>query len=90
MIICFYSPLAWVRRVQVFAVGYIIGISAILVTTLIIIIYAVSGLIKDGPRNDGFKAINTYKMWDMIGFSFYAFEGIGTLMPIMKESKDPK
>ena len=34
--------------------------------------------------------INESKMWDMIGFSFYSFEGIGTIMPIMKESKHPE
>jgi len=34
--------------------------------------------------------VNTSKMWDMIGFSFYSFEGIGTIMPIMKESRNPE
>lgn len=27
-------------------------------------------------------------MWDMIGFSFYAFEGIGCVMPIMEQTRD--
>ena len=90
LIICVYTPLAWVRRVQVFAVGYIIGISAILFTTVVVAGYCIIGLAKDGPVNDGVKPINTVKMWDMIGFSFYAFEGIGTIMPIMKESENPE
>ncbi len=34
--------------------------------------------------------INTEKMWDMIGFSFYSFEGIGTLLPIMQEAENPQ
>jgi proton-coupled amino acid transporter len=29
-------------------------------------------------------------MFDMIGFSFYTFEGIGTVLPILKESQNPK
>lgn len=29
-------------------------------------------------------------IWDMIGFSFYTFEGIGTVLPILKESKNPQ
>jgi proton-coupled amino acid transporter len=32
--------------------------------------------------------MNTSKMWDMIAFSFYSFEGIGTLMPVMAETKN--
>jgi proton-coupled amino acid transporter len=28
-------------------------------------------------------------MWDMIGFSFYSFEGIGCILPVMRESKNP-
>jgi|TARA_B110000285_G_C15105759_1_gene607825 hypothetical protein len=45
------------------------------------------GLNKQQP---GFKAYNA-KFLDTIGFAFYAaFEGIGTLLPIMKETKQIK
>jgi len=27
-------------------------------------------------------------MWDMVGYSFYSFEGIGVVMPIMESAKD--
>jgi len=70
--------------------GYIIGNIMIIFTTLLILTYAISGLAKNGPQNDGFKPVNTSKMWDMIGFSFYTFEGIGVLMPLMKESANPQ
>lgn len=56
----------------------------ILYTVLVISGYSIVGLIKSGPKNDGFKAFNPDHMWDMVGFSFFCFEGIGIVMPIME------
>ena len=78
-----YTPIAWVRRLEYFKVGYTIGMAMILYTAVFISVYCVKDLVKYGPKKEGFKMINTEKMWDMIGFSFYSFEGIGTLLPIM-------
>lgn len=50
-IIAFYSPLAWVRRLQYFAFGYILGCSMIIFTVLVVSGYSIAGLIDDGPRN---------------------------------------
>ena len=91
-LIVIYSPIAWVRRLEVFEVGYIIGSLVIVFTVLVISGYCVVGLVRDGPQKPGtFYAVNpdTSRVWDMIGFSFYSFEGIGTVMPIM-EITDPK
>ena len=87
-LVIFYTPLAWVRRLSIFKSGFTISIAMIIFTTLLVMFYAIIGLVKHGPQNDGFKIINTSKFTDMIGFSFYSFEGIGTIMPIMKESKN--
>ena len=62
----------------------------ILYTCLVICGYDISRLIKNGPKTDEFQPVNTFKMWDMIGFSFYCFEGIGVVMPIMDQTKDKK
>lgn len=89
-IIASYSPLAWVRRLQYFAFGYILGCAMIIYTVLVVSGYAVVGLAQDGPRNpDTFFKVNpeTSKVWDMIGFSFYSFEGIGVVMPIYENTK---
>lgn len=40
--------------------------------------------------NDGFKAVNPVNFWYMIGFSFYSFEGIGVVMPVMENTKNPE
>lgn len=61
----------------------------ILISTLSIMCYCIIYLVQDGPVNDGFIAFNESKFWNMIGFSFYTFEGIGTILPIMKESQNP-
>ena len=87
-LICLYTPLAMVRKLQKFSFGYILGNIMIIATVLIVLVYSIKGLATDGPMNDGFKTINTTKMWDMVGFSFYSFEGIGTVMPIRACSRD--
>ena len=83
ILIIIYAPLAWVRKLQYFSFGYIFGNIMILFTVAVISSYCVSLLAKDGPMNDAFVPVNTNKMWDMIGFSFYCFEGIGVVLPIM-------
>jgi proton-coupled amino acid transporter len=89
-IIMVYSPLAWVRKIAVFAKGFQLAMIMILISTVSIIAYSVWGLATTGPVNDGFHMFNEYKYWDMVGFSFYTFEGIGCLLPIMKESQNPE
>ena len=32
---------------------------------------------------DEYFAVNPDRYWDMIGFSFFMFEGIGCVMPVM-------
>ena len=88
-IILLYSPIAWIRQIAVFSKGFPLAIMMILLTTITIMIYAIWFLVTDGPANDGFQMINSEKYWGMIGFSFYTFEGIGALLPIMKEAENP-
>ena len=87
-----YAPLAWVRKLQYFSFGYIFGNVMILFTVAVISGYCITLLAKDGPAygsdTDKFVAVNTVKMWDMIGFSFYCFEGIGVVLPIMDQTRD--
>jgi len=83
-----YTPLACLRKIQHLSIGYLIGNVTILFTTLLVFFYCIGGLARRGPQNDGFNPVNS-SPWKMIGFSFYCFEGIGTLMPILRESVDP-
>jgi len=36
----------------------------------------------------GYYSINHDRFWDMIGFSFFMFEGIGSVMPVMHACSD--
>ena len=35
-----------------------------------------------------YYAVNPDRYWDMIGFSFFMFEGIGSVMPVMNACDD--
>lgn len=87
VIVCIYGPMAWVRKIQYFNLGYAFGLVMIIFTTLFTCTYSLKemGLNK---QQAGFKPFNKSSFLDTIGFAFYAaFEGIGTLLPIMKETK---
>ena len=62
----------------------------IIYTVCVVLVYAIKGLVTTGPRNDKVYPVNYVKMWDMVGFSFYSFEGIGTVMPIRACSDSPE
>jgi hypothetical protein len=50
------------------------------------------GIIKANEGNPGkdYEPINKDSYWNMIGFTFYMFEGVGCLLPILKETKQPE
>lgn len=90
ILIALYSPLAWVRKLEFFSTGYIVGCVMILFTVLVVSGYCIKGLMSGGPlHKNNFYAVNpdTSKIWDMIGYSFYSFEGIGAVMPIMQATQ---
>jgi amino acid permease len=77
--------MAWIRKIQFFNWGYALGIILIIFTTLFICTFSLKHF---GEKDKGFEPFNSNNFWDTIGFSFYgAFEGIGTLLPIMKETR---
>lgn len=86
-----YVPLVFVRKIEVFAATHVFADFMILITIVVISVYA--GLeIKDngGVSTAGVQFINPTLWPDAIGFSVYAFEGIGVILPIMEitERKD--
>ena len=59
----------------------------IVLTVTVVTTYAIVKIKKDGVGPQ-FQAVNEKKMWDMVGFSFYCFEGIGVVMPIMEQTRN--
>jgi len=85
-----YPPIAWVRKLQKFAIGYILGCVMIIYTVFVVFGYSFAGLANNGQRDpEGFVAVNPEQssVWGMIGFSFFCFEGIGTVMPVREQTK---
>lgn len=92
VIMCIYSPLAWVRNISYFSFGYILGCLMIIFTMIVVSTYCIDGISEReaGVVYDGFRAFNPKNFWYMIGFSFYSFEGIGVVMPVMEQTKNPQ
>ena len=88
-----FSPLAWIRKIEVFRYGFIFGVAMIFITVLTIAVYC---FILINERDwahwemikDEYYAFNDDRYWDMIGFSFFMFEGIGCVMPVMNACDD--
>lgn len=83
-----FAPLLWVRTVETFQVGYIFAV--ILIATLLIV---ASALIFQGladqqwEAGEGWTAFNSEQFIIMWGLSFYMYEGVGCVMPVMEASE---
>jgi len=80
---CIYTPLVYVRKIEVFAATHLFGDIMIIITVVVLCIYAGIDVGKDGWKTEGIPALNTTLWPDAIGFSVYTFEGIGVILPIM-------
>lgn len=85
-----YVPLVMVRKIEVFAATHLFGDICIFVTVITICVYAGINVGDNGWDTKGAQFINSTLWPDAIGFSVYAFEGIGVVLPIMEitERKD--
>ena len=89
-VLVIFAPLTWVRKIQRFRFAFMFGVAMILVTIITISAFC---FIFIGQRDwakpsSGYYGINHDRFWDMIGFSFFMFEGIGCVMPVMHACDD--
>lgn len=81
----------YVRKIEVFAPTHIFADIMIIVTIIVISVYAGIEIHDNkGITTAGVQFINPTTWFDAIGFSVYCFEGIGVILPIMEvtERKD--
>ena len=73
------------RDLEKFKYGFMLGVSMILLAVLTISYFCYDKIKERGFEKppSGYYSINNDRYWDMIGFSFFMFEGIGSVMPVM-------
>ena len=92
-VVLVFSPLTWIRKIEVFRNGFIFGVAMIVITVIAISIYCMLLITERDWAHwemvkEEYFAINPDRYWDMIGFSFFMFEGIGCVMPVMNACDD--
>jgi len=88
-IICFaiFTPLCWVRKLEKFNWTHIIADMLILLTSIIVLVFAFIRLGEYG-WGEGLEAINTKTFANSISFAVYSYEGIGIIIPVMDITED--
>ena len=86
---CIYVPLVFVRKIEVFAVTHLFGDIMIIVTIVIVCVYAGIEVGDHGWDTKDVVFLNTATWPNAIGFSVYAFEGIGVILPILEVTDRP-
>jgi proton-coupled amino acid transporter len=86
-------PIAWVRNISKFSFTFLVGNTLIMTTVIIVSVVLIHKFINREPGNrfgPEIVPLNFESYWSMIGFSCYAYEGIGVVMPIMSACDCPE
>jgi amino acid transporter len=86
-----YLPIIWVRNLSSLSGAFALSMVIILIVTIVTSAYALQVIdAQGGEPGPGYEPMNHDLYWNAIGFSFYMFEGIGCLMPVLKETEKPE
>ena len=83
-----FSFLCFVRKIEVFAATHLFADAMIMLAIIIIVSFGGIKISNDGLKND-VAFINQKTFTDAIGFSVYAFEGIGMILPVQEITANP-
>jgi proton-coupled amino acid transporter len=89
---CFFlfAMLCFVRKIEIFAVTHVFADVMILLAIIIIVIFGCLNIKNTGTTHGSeIPFINTKTYTDAIGFSVYAFEGIGMILPVQDITVNP-
>lgn len=88
---CIFVPLVFVRKISVFATTHLFGDIMIIITIVVLCVYAGIDIgDRGGFDTEGVAFLNTTLWPDAIGFSVYAFEGIGVILPVLEVTERPE
>lgn len=84
-----FGPIACVRRIEKFRFAFMFGVAMIAIAVITISGFCIFDIQQRGyEQPEVYYAVNHDRYWDMIGFSFFMFEGIGSVMPVMNACND--
>ncbi|CDW90768.1 UNKNOWN [Stylonychia lemnae] len=83
------SVIWFVRKIEKFAWTHLVADGLILLTTIVILIYALLQLSKHGWGENN-EIFNTSTWLTMIGSSVYSYEGIGVILPLLEVTEKPE
>jgi proton-coupled amino acid transporter len=84
-----FTLLCFVRKIAVFSSTHVFADIMILLTIIVVVVFG-SIYWKDNGTNTGVDPINKATYTSSIGFSVYAFEGIGLILPVQDITENPK
>ena len=85
-----YSPLVWARRLETFKKAFVFAVAMIGLGVATTSVFALRLIEEQGGPGPDLVPINHDSYLTMIGFAFFMFEGIGCLLPIMRETEKPE
>ena len=78
-----FTLLCYVRKIEIFASTHVFADLMIVVALVTIIVYGSIKMVNDGGTQiSTIPFMNKKSYSDAIGFSVYAFEGIGIILPV--------
>jgi proton-coupled amino acid transporter len=83
-----FAALCFVRRIEVFAITHVFADLMIVLALIILVTYGCLHIKENGGRHTDVPFINEKTFTDAIGFSVYAFEGIGMILPVQDITKN--
>jgi len=85
------TPFVLVRRMEKFAFTHALADILIFTTAIMIIVFAILHVVdKNGKWGDGIQVFNDATWLTIIGSAIYSYEGIGTVLPILEVTENPK
>ena len=85
-----FTLLCYVRKIEIFAVTHVFADLMIVVALVTIIVYGSMKMVNDGETQiNTIPFMNKKTYSDAIGFSVYAFEGIGIILPVQDITVNP-
>ncbi len=82
------TPLSYIRKIEKLAFTYVLADLLIFVTTIVILVFATKQLNNNGWGN-GVEKFNSATWLSMIGSAVYAYEGFGTILPLLDVAERP-